>query len=323
MIVKNRNIPLIVQKLEALYRRTPQNHPRLPLIKDHLTKNLIGYKGEASLDYPLSFLPPKEYYIFHGLRLAGEHYHFQIDTLLLSRKFILILEVKNYSGKVYFDEEFHQMIRTLDGEDKAFPNPLIQIQRQQQQLENWFENNQLPKLPIHSFVVFSNPYTIIRKSSQSKYLTEKVIRSESLPTKINSIEAKYRSHLLTEKEVKKITRKMNKQHTEVEIPILEQFDLTKNQLIQGVFCPSCRLPHMKRANGYWLCNQCNTKSRDAHIAAIHDYTLLIQQSFNIQEIKSFLQINSTKTTNRLIRSLPVSYTGITNDRTYTLNLEND
>ncbi|WP_367888742.1 nuclease-related domain-containing protein [Alteribacillus bidgolensis] len=57
-------------------------------------KWFAGYKGEQSIDYPLTFLPSNKFYIRHGLRLFDGSHYFQIDTLILSWDFFLILEVK-------------------------------------------------------------------------------------------------------------------------------------------------------------------------------------------------------------------------------------
>lgn len=103
MIVKKRKVPLAIRKLRALTYRLPPNHPKLPLIMNDLKKREAGYKGECSIDFPLSFLEPKSYFIFHDLRLQDQSRFFQLDTLLISKKFALIIEVKNMAGSLYFD----------------------------------------------------------------------------------------------------------------------------------------------------------------------------------------------------------------------------
>ncbi|MDQ7861687.1 nuclease-related domain-containing protein [Peribacillus frigoritolerans] len=57
----------------------------------------------------------KSYYIFHDLRLQDQSRFFQLDTLLISKKYALIIEVKNIAGAIYFDPHFNQLIRTIEG----------------------------------------------------------------------------------------------------------------------------------------------------------------------------------------------------------------
>ncbi len=56
MIIKERHIPLAILKLEALLRRLPSNHSKIPQIKDELGKRMAGFKGEVSLDFPLDVI---------------------------------------------------------------------------------------------------------------------------------------------------------------------------------------------------------------------------------------------------------------------------
>lgn len=170
MIIKKREIPLSIHKLQVLLRRIPPNHPKIPFINENLNKMLAGYKGENSIDYPLSFLAEKNFFIFHDLRLYDNKHYFQIDTLLLSQKFVLIIEVKNITGTLYFDPVFNQLIRTKEGKERAFPDPILQVNRQESQLKNWFSQNRLPEIPIQTLIVFSNPQSVIRTSPENFHL---------------------------------------------------------------------------------------------------------------------------------------------------------
>jgi hypothetical protein len=108
-----------------------------------------GYKGECSIDFPLSFLEPKSYFTFDDLRMQDQSRFFQLDTLLISKKFALIIEVKNMEGSLYFDPHFNQLTRMIEGKETAFPDPkIMQGSRQESQLTNWFLKNGFPSLPI-------------------------------------------------------------------------------------------------------------------------------------------------------------------------------
>lgn len=254
MIIKKRKIPLSILKTRALLRRLPPYHPKTPLIKEELSKREAGYKGESSLDFYLSFLEEKNYFIFHDLRLQDQSRFFQIDTLLLSKKFVLIIEVKNIAGTLYFDPLFNQLIRTKEENEMAFPDPLIQIQRHESQLKNWFSKNRLPGAPIHSLVVISNPQTIIRTTPENRQLSCKVIHREVLPSKISQIENSITKLSFSEKELKKTIRQLQKQHVEADFPILERYDITKNEILKGIICEKCNhIPLLKR-HGTWFCS---------------------------------------------------------------------
>lgn len=97
MIIKKREIPLQILKLLALLQRIPSHHQKFPLIQEDLAKYSAGFKGELSIDYPLSFLSEEKYFIFHVLRLKdNQNHHFQIDSLLLSKNFSFAYGCQKY-----------------------------------------------------------------------------------------------------------------------------------------------------------------------------------------------------------------------------------
>lgn len=115
MIIKERPIPYIILLLEALLRRIPKNHTKRLQIENDLNKWWASYRGEQSVDYHLDILPKDDVSILHSPRLNNNQNYFQIDTLLLFTKLIIIIEIKTFSGKVYFDKKNNQVIQTKDG----------------------------------------------------------------------------------------------------------------------------------------------------------------------------------------------------------------
>jgi Nuclease-related domain len=186
MISKERPFPIEIQKLQVLLLRISENHPKTNLIKENLSKSLAGYNGEKSIDYYLSLLPTKSFYILHDLRLLINGRYFQIDTLLLTNSFALILEVKNIAGSIEFDSIFNQIIQKKNGLEIALPDPIIQTGRQESQFRLWLQEHHFPPIPIRTLIVISNPQTIIR--SNDKNVSQQVIHVALLPKKNISIE---------------------------------------------------------------------------------------------------------------------------------------
>ncbi|TWI59801.1 nuclease-related domain-containing protein [Halalkalibacter nanhaiisediminis] len=323
MIVKPRKKPLHLQKLQALLRRTPPKHLKYPLIKEQLAKSIAGYKGEQSMDYPLSFLAEKQYFIFHDLRLQLNQHYFQIDTLILSPFFFLILEIKNISGTIFFDQQFHQLIRTHNGYEESFPDPLLQIQRQQSQLEKWLVKQKVANIPVCSLIVISNPKTVIRTSSENRYLSKKVIRRDFLPLKVEQLESLYNNEALSINEMKKVIRHLKKHDTSYNPPILKQYQIMQEQLQKGVYCTKCNHLPMIRTQGTWFCSACHIKDKTAHIPALKDYLLLVKPTITNGETRKFLLMNNAAATTRLLRSLNITYSGTNKGRVYSLSFKEE
>lgn len=127
MIVKDRKKPIKLKMAEALLRRLPQQHFKRREIADEYKKRLAGYNGEQEMDYFLKELD-ENFIIINDLRLNNQGVYFQIDSLILSKKEIIILEAKNISGTLYFDRKFKQLVRILDGKEEGFRDPLSQVE---------------------------------------------------------------------------------------------------------------------------------------------------------------------------------------------------
>ncbi|WP_163102068.1 nuclease-related domain-containing protein [Peribacillus alkalitolerans] len=321
MIQKDLKVPISLQKLEALLRRLPFQHPKIPQIKDELKNRQAGFYGETAMTFPLSFLDPKKYHIFRGIRLLDGTYHFQMDILLLSTNFVLIMEVKNYGGTLYFDPVFNQLIQTKDGKEIAYSNPLIQVHRHEFQLKKWFATHGFPQMPIYSLVIISNPRTIIRTSPDNHAISKKVLHRDLLPLKINQIEKATSKPSISEKDLKKTIRLLKKQHTEGESSIIDQYQIKKSDLVKGVYCPVCSYIPILRHHATWFCPQCRSKHRDAHIHALNDYYLLIGLTISNGQLRDFLLINSPSAASRLLHSLNLPQTGTYKNKVYYLSKE--
>lgn len=120
MIVKERKPPITLLKLEVLLRRLPKEHSIRSTVESDFMKIKSGYVGEKKVDYYLNFLPKKEYSIFHNIRLKSEDHFFQIDTLIITSKYILLLEIKNMLGNLMFDRNFINLFEFLGKMKKIF-----------------------------------------------------------------------------------------------------------------------------------------------------------------------------------------------------------
>ncbi|MGD6817816.1 nuclease-related domain-containing protein [Metabacillus sp. 84] len=320
MIAKPRKTPLYILKLQALLRRLPPNHPKFPQVAEDLAKRMAGFKGELAADYQLTLFGRKDWVMLADLRLPHGSTHFQLDTVLLTPAFALILEVKNIAGTLYFDPEFNQLIRKKDGLETAFPDPILQSHRLEFQFAEWLERNRFPALPIHSLIVVSSHRSMIEAPpAHIKSLSRKIVRAEKLPFELKQLETQHKKVYLTEKEVKKLARSLNKSHMEADTRITDKFSIPQTDLITGVFCPNCSC-HLQRYKGGWLCGSCREKNNLAHVEALKDYRLLIGSTITNKEIRGFLNLESTSAASKLLHSLNLKSSGQKKGRIYGLEL---
>jgi len=280
---------------------------------------LAGYQGEKTLIFPLSFIDDKKYSILHDLRLYDGNHYFQIDVLILSKKFALIVEVKNYAGELYFDTEFNQLIRTLDSTASALPYPLTQIKRLQEQLNNWL--SQYISIPLYSLVVVSNPTAFIRTNSKDSLISQQIIHQSYLPFQINKIDASISSQSISDKDLTALIKALKKQNKPLNVSILKKFSIEKEEMIKGVICNQCSYRPLERINANWYCPLCKSKSKIAHIYALKDYYYLFGKIINNKQARDFLEIQSSALATRIMSKIQLKRKGTRKDNEYYLDIK--
>lgn len=315
MIVKKLEVPLAIEKLEALERRIMPGHSKLVSISVELAKRKAGYQGEKNVSYYLQQLLESTY-IFHNLRLPRNNSFFEMDLLVLTNAFALITETKNLAGEIYFDPTFGQLIRTRNEKKESFPDPLVQVERQRSHFNDWLIQSLGFNIPLDYLVVVSNSSTLISTDPGKAHLYKKVIHANKFPLQFKECSSKFKTELLDSKMIRRIKNKLLKDHVPLDYDALGSFGLTEKDIVKGVQCPTCQFIGMARKHGAWICNECSHVCHDANIQALIDYFLLISRSISNQKCREFLKVESPDVVNRLLKGLNVSSTGKNKGKIY-------
>ncbi|CEG26978.1 nuclease-related domain-containing protein [Bacillus sp. B-jedd] len=326
MVVLERAIPHIIPMIEALLRRLKHNHPKRKEIEESYRTYKAGYNGEKSVDYFLNFLDEEKFLIFKGIRLPDKEFYFQIDTLLITPFFALILEIKNWGGDIHFDKNFCQVIQERDGKTYSYQNPVSQALLQKMHLQEWFRRNKFPDLPIEFLVIMSNTSSRLKADTGYYEVFQNVIHSIRLLEKIPEIEKKYKKEVICEKVLKKLKKTLLKQHTPLWPDILKTFSISPEEIIPGILCPKCNTFSMKIYYGKSRCPFCQSYSDHPLIQAVNDCFLLRSHTLTNQEIRSFLKSATSSQTYLILQKMNLLIKGTNKGRTYSLpgdyNFEN-
>ncbi|WP_260682081.1 NERD domain-containing protein [Alkalicoccobacillus porphyridii] len=307
----NRSMPIRLHQLKALKNRLPSGWSSK--MKEDLTLYEAGYRGERNLEYHLNFLEDRDFVFVHDLRLrASNGHYFQVDTLVVTSRFFVIVEVKNLVGRIEFHDELKQMVRRSNGEDILMPNPLHQVRRQQAQLSDWLLERDLPLMPCEQLIVFANPSTIIHSTEAGKKSLSKVVYAEGVVPRLEKLKSHFskgRSYF-DKSSLAKLVDTLKANHAPSLFPILSTYQLNYSNLQKGVFCPDCRAPRMNRQgrSGSWHCKSCGCKSKDAHIRALEDYYLLVKPTITNAEVREFLGVESKDVAKRFLSKLDIKST---------------
>lgn len=292
MIVKDRGISIRILKLQSLLKRLKVNHPQYINIKKDLSKWEAGYRGEVSIDYHLSELEAERNLILHNLRIPHLSGFSQIDTLIINPKFLCILEVKNYSGTLVFDQTVKQLIRSYQNKEECFADPILQAERQKLKLQHFLNNLQFPSIHIYSFVVISNPSTLVKFHPKDTNVQNKVIHADGVWERLLNLDSKLNEDDRTKAQMMNLAKILIEHHTDEEIDILKAYNISWKDLMHGIICSNCGKTNVERIKGTWVCEDCKFSSKNAHLQALIDYALLKGENITRKDYQAFIKLTS-------------------------------
>ncbi|WP_142303692.1 nuclease-related domain-containing protein [Neobacillus soli] len=307
---------------EILRRLLEITNRKYQEVERDLAKRWAGYWGEIALANYVKELPQDKYYIFHDLQLQIHGIYFQIDTLLLSQNYILIIEAKNISGTLVFDNVFKQLIRIhKDGTEESFEDPRVQCERLQSLLRRWMVKNGCKLLPIDTLVFLKSTNTILKTNSADNADFNKVCKGRDLFNKIEKLEQRYNQVKVNNETIIQMGKLLLSQQSPKPINILEEYKLTAKDIRSGVCCPieTCRFIPMNYKRGKWNCPACHTTSNDAHLEALGDHFYLIKPTMTNIECRNFLHLPTYDTSQKILFKLNLPTTGKTKSRLYYLS----
>jgi uncharacterized Zn finger protein (UPF0148 family) len=235
---------------------------------------------------------------------------------LLTTKFALIIESKNYTATLKFESQFNQLIQIKNDQEKCYDDPISQVKQQQNLLTKLLKKYTNIHLPIHHLVVISNSNAILKTDPNNKEVLKKVCKPFKLLDKIKEIEAAHPKATVAEKDIQELSELLLKQNTPEEFNILEHFKISPKEIPTGVICDNCGALPMVYRNGKWFCPTCETYSKTAHIESLEDYFYLIKDSITSSEFRQFLHIPTKDIAQKYLKKLNLPHTGNTKARIY-------
>jgi hypothetical protein len=223
-----------LEKMKALLETAPA------ALKDKIEQDIrslsYGITGEDQIAFELqnSHLP---IIILHDLRLEFEDLSTQIDYLIITNKFNLVLECKNLYGDMEVTSS-GDFIRTSQYRGQksreGIYSPITQNQRHLELIRKIRlaqRTNALSKALVDKFfssnyqslVVLANPKTVLNSKYAPKEIKEQIIRADQLVQTIKSRMNAIKDATSTEKDMYELAEFFLNQHKQNPIDYLEKY----------------------------------------------------------------------------------------------------
>lgn len=293
--------------------RLPEKHPQKVYLENQLHRKTAGERGENKLQKKFKeFHLGDNYTALWDIGLEMGDWITQFDGLVLTEKCVIILDSKNVSDDLHFDEKTGEFIRmSPKGERLVLENPAFQLNKNIRFLRQWLQLRKLD-VTVKGMVVYtaancmfhSKPTgALLCKTYQMNDYLYKILRS--LPEgggtlKVNKIKR------LLESNHKPFKRK----------PLCERYHIDYGDLQRGVYCAACKGYRMARVKRNWVCHACGTKNLAAHHFALQEYFSFVGDSITNKEFREFCLLESADIATRILKQYDFEVSGENKGRRY-------
>ncbi|MBD8035742.1 NERD domain-containing protein [Solibacillus sp. A46] len=287
--------------MEALVSRLLADDVDFIKVQEKYYRILAGISGEEKLHRVLADYHFKDdatiLYNFECVNEKG--FSHEIDAIVLTTRFLLIIEVKQISGTLFYKPLFHEFARlTEEGVLENFPNPFDQAFRHQ-----LFLSHQLSKwsiqLPVLYIVVNAN----IRTKLDQSLNNSPIIHLSGMPLFLEKL---YANHHETSVDLEHLKNKLKS----LSCRLPPKMKVESHRLRKGVLCVKCQFQNVMYYHfGLWICSQCGEKNKDAIYLALHQYRILINDRITNRELREFVGIESKAVASKLLKRLKLKQLG--------------
>ncbi|MCJ8007636.1 nuclease-related domain-containing protein [Lederbergia wuyishanensis] len=210
---------------------------------DQLARLEKGYEGELLFDERVNRLS-KEWLVLDDLQLESNNTNFQIDSIIIAQKLILLFEIKNHEGDYYIEDGKWYYINGT-----PIQNPVNQLERSESLFRRLLQelgNN----IPIESYIIYVNPdfhiYNTIRNlpiifpNQLNRFFT----KLDQLSSKVNGYHMRLAKKIASLHKIKSSYSNLPK--------------YSYDKLRKGVICANCSSFNLESKRRVLTCKNCGT-----------------------------------------------------------------
>ena len=305
MLVVKRKLPSKILVIEALLRRGILDAEQRKLLDELRWRAERGFEGEQRVDTFLVDLQLSEpHLMLQGFESVNQHgFTHQMDTIIVTGRFILLLEVKNISGIITYDMKTNQLIRTWNNERLALTDPFAQLDRHAAFMEQMMWKLGV-ELPIIHAVIITNASSILEEMPEQFH----IFKLPGLRLKLRQWFNDYPIQM-NESMLDLIQQELLNRHE----PHKWQHPFGQVMIRRGALCACDKV--MQYRQGKFTCS-CGLKSSEALRQGLHDYRLLVSEWITNRELRQFFYINSADAANKILKRADFYCEGSTSARRY-------
>ncbi|MFF2446275.1 nuclease-related domain-containing protein [Neobacillus sp. NPDC058068] len=206
-------------------------------------KNLEkGFEGEIKFDLLTEKLQ-NECLVLNGLLLEVNNSEFQIDTSIIFQKSIYLIDVKNFEGGYYYENE---KLYYANGDEAK--DPLMQLRRCESLFRQLLQKLRV-NLHVEAYLVYINPELTLLQAPRSfpiiypTQLNRFMQKLNMVPSKLYGTHEKLADQLISLHKTESVNTRLP--------------PYNYDQVQKRIFCPSCCSFSLSVRRNKIVCEKCN------------------------------------------------------------------
>ena len=284
----------------ALLKKLNDGSPSSDFISEEIRKMDAGVRGEETVFQRLRELRlAGEFRVFPDVFLVLDDWKVQIDCLVVTARCFIVLESKNISGRLYFNEELDEFYKEENGTETPISNPYFQLMRHIRFMKEYLPNT-LPQMKVTGAVIMTaKSCRIMQKPTHYP-----IYKLESMVERVTQIYNSSGVVSYSVQELEVVEKLLLENRSTFEYPPLcEYYRINTSEIRLGVECPGCGVLGMRRVNTTWRCMACGKNNRYAHKSAVRDYFRIVNRKITNKEFRRFCMIDSKYAASRMLNSM--------------------
>ena len=284
----------------ALLNRLRDGSDMVDFIREEIRKQEAGVRGEERLVDRLKELRlPGEFRVFSDVCLELDDWKVQIDCLVVTDRCCIVLESKNISGRLYFNEELDEFYKEENGTETPISNPYFQLMRHIRFMKEFLRNT-LPQMKVTGAAIMTaKSCRIMQKPTHYP-----IYKLESMIERVTQMYNSFAGTSFSGEELEVIEKLLQENRSPfVYLPLCEHYRIPPSEIRLGVECPGCGVLGMQRTGKTWICQSCNTRDRNAHKKAVNEYFSLIDDKITNRDFRKFCMVESIYAASRMLGNM--------------------
>jgi len=223
---ENDNLKVLDELLSKL-----KNNEKIEVVNKEIKAMKRGLQGEKTVDFELKNCISPFIYL-HDVRIEYDELTSQIDYLVITKKYICVIETKQLLGDVNIniEGEFIRVYKNKNGYEnkEGMLSPIEQNKKHVNLIKKILkEVFECDNVPVKSLVIMANPKAIIRKKYAPEEIQNQIIRAENLGNYIENLDNEFKKIVFKEETAFKIAEYFKEKHTLINIDYRAKFVITE------------------------------------------------------------------------------------------------